>query len=188
MASSKAAERYAKSLYQLSTEKGLVEVVLNDILLFKKILLENRNLAQVLLSPIIHGSKKQAILDAVFAQNLNELTKAFFRLIVSKGREKQLAEIASAFISEDKKQKGIKDCSLVSASVLTPELRATLLAKAEGMAQGKVSVQEKIDPSIIGGYILTVNDLQFDESVKTKLTKLKDQLIDNSYIPKIDLI
>jgi F-type H+-transporting ATPase subunit delta len=188
MASSKAAERYAKSLYQLSAEKELVETVLKDIIFFKSTLTENRNLANVLLSPIIHGTKKQAILDAVFSKNLNDLTKTFFRLIVSKGREKELDQIASAFIQEDKKQKGIKDCSLVSASVLTADLRASLLVKAEQMANGKVAVTEKIDPSIIGGYILTVNDLQFDESVKTKLTKLRDQLIDTSYIPKIDLI
>ena len=56
------------------------------------------------------------------------------------------------------------------------------------MAGGKIEVTVKIDPSLIGGYILTVGDLQFDESVKTKLSKIGSQLLDHSYIPKIDLI
>jgi F-type H+-transporting ATPase subunit delta len=56
------------------------------------------------------------------------------------------------------------------------------------MSGGKVSITEKVDPSLIGGYVLTVNDIQFDESVQTKLTKLREQLLDTSYIPKIDLI
>jgi F-type H+-transporting ATPase subunit delta len=71
---------------------------------------------------------------------------------------------------------------------LTTELLASLTQKGEKMAGGKIEVTVKIDPSLIGGYILTVGDLQFDESVKTKLSKIGSQLLDHSYIPKIDLI
>jgi len=84
--------------------------------------------------------------------------------------------------------KGIKEGKLVSAAPLTDSLRTSLIAKAEQMAGGKVSITEKVDPSLIGGYVLTVSDVQFDESVQTKLTKLREQLLDTSYIPKIDLI
>jgi F-type H+-transporting ATPase subunit delta len=184
----KASERYAKSLYQLAREKGLNERVLADILLFKATVKESPELASVISSPIIAGSKKQVILDGIFGKHFSELTVLFFKLIVSKGREKELVHIAEAFIMEDKKQKGIKEAVLISATPLTDELRANLLARAEGMAGGKVNLEEKIDASLIGGFVLKVSDLQLDESVKTKLSKLRDQLVDTSYIPKIDLI
>lgn len=184
----KASERYAKSLYQLAREKGQNERVLADILLFQATVKQSRELASMVASPIIAGSKKQAILDEIFGKQFSELTSLFFKLIVSKGREKQLIHIAEAFIAEDKKQKGIKEAILVSATPLSDELRATLLARAEDMAGGKVNLEEKIDASLIGGFVLKVSDLQLDESVKTKLSKLREQLVDTSYIPKIDLI
>jgi len=188
MASSKAAERYAKSLYQLAKENGTVEPVLADIKLYQATVTANRNLQSVISSPIISSSKKQAILDALFTPHFQKTTSLFFKLVVSKGREKELTEIANAFLHEDKKQKGIKEGKLISAVPLTEDLRKTLLAKAESIAGGKVSIVEKVNPAIIGGYILSVEDLQFDESVQTKLTKLRDQLLDHSYVPKIDLI
>lgn len=188
MANSKAADRYAKSLYQLAKENGTVEAVLADIQYYQSVVSDNRELQSVISSPIIPGTKKQAILDAIFTSRFQKTTSLFFKLVVSKGREKELTEIASAFIHEDKRQKGIKEGKLVSASPLTDALRTSLIAQAEKMAGGKVSITEKVDPSLIGGYVLTVNDVQFDESVQTKLTKLREQLLDTSYIPKIDLI
>jgi len=188
MSNQKVSERYAKSLYSLAKEKGTVAEVLEDIKTYQKTISENRNLETVINSPIIQTSKKQAILNQLFAPRFQPITTMFFKLILDKGRDFELGGIAKAFIAEDKIQKGIKDCLIVSAVALTPELKQSLVKKGEEIAGGKVDVVEKIDPSIIGGYILQVNDLQLDESVKTKLAKIGSQLIDHSYIPKIDLI
>jgi F-type H+-transporting ATPase subunit delta len=186
MTSSKVAVRYAKSLYSLSKEQGSVEAVLADMTSYFNTLKENKNLAAVINSPIIPSSKKQNILDGIFGKGFQKITQAFLKIIVSKGREKDLFEIAKAFIQEDKKQKGIQDCEIISAIPLSADLKSTLTAQAEKLAKGKVLVSEKVDPSLIGGYILRVNDLQWDASVKTNLTKIREQILDFSYVPKID--
>jgi F-type H+-transporting ATPase subunit delta len=188
MANFKAAERYARALYQMALEKGTVDLILADIQYFQRTLLENRSLANAIASPILSGSRKQSILVAVFGSSFQELTSLFFKLIVSKGRERELPSIATAFIQEDKLRKGIKDAKLVSAGHLSEDLRNALALKARMMAGGDIILEEKIDPSLIGGFVLSVQGLQLDESVKTKLTKLREQLVDTSYIPKIDLI
>jgi F-type H+-transporting ATPase subunit delta len=188
MANFKAAERYARALYQMAVEKGTVPQTLADIQYFQKTILENRNLANAIASPILSGSKKQSILDAIFGAAFQDLTNAFFKLIVSKGRERELPSIVTAFIQEDKLRKGIKDGKLVSAGPLPDDLRQSLAQQARKMAGGEVVLEETVDPSLIGGFVLSVQGLQLDESVKTKLTKLREQLVDTSYIPKIDLI
>jgi F-type H+-transporting ATPase subunit delta len=188
MSNHKVSERYAKSLYSLAKEKGNVAEVLEDIKTYQKTIADNHNLATVINSPIINTSKKQAILNQLFAPRFQPITSMFFKLILEKGRDFELGGIAKSFIEEDKKQKGIKDCLIATAAPLTTELLASLTQKGEQMAGGKIEVSVKIDPSLIGGYILTVGDLQYDESVKTKLSKIGSQLIDHSYIPKIDLI
>jgi F-type H+-transporting ATPase subunit delta len=186
MSNSKVAARYAKSLYSLAKEQGSVEAVLLDMAYYHKVLKENKNLALAINSPIISGQKKQNILEGVFGKDFQKLTSTFIKLVVSKGREKDLFEIAKAFIQEDKRQKGIKDCQIISAVPLSPELRISLTQQAEKIAQGKVEIEEKVDPGLIGGYILRVNDLQWDASVKTNLTKIREQILDFSYVPKIE--
>ncbi len=188
MSNHKVSERYAKSLYSLAKENGNVAAVLEDIKSYQKTIAENQNLATVINSPIINTTKKQAIISQLFASRFQPITSMFFKLILEKGRDFELNGIAKSFVEEDKKQKGIKDCLISTAAPLTPELLATLTERGEKMAGSKIEVTVKIEPSLIGGYVLTVGDLQFDESVKTKLSKIGSQLIDHSYVPKIDLI
>lgn len=188
MATSKAAERYAKALYQIAASQGSQESVLEDMQTYRNALRNSRELLVVMNSPVIPSSRKKSVVDALFIKNFQPVTAGFFQLVLKKGREKDLGSIADAYIREDKKIKGIRDGKLISASPLSAELRSELHAKAERIAGGKVLLEEKIDASLIGGFILSIGDLQLDESLKSKLSKLHNTLVDTSYIPKIDLI
>ena len=105
MSNHKVSERYAKSLYSLAKEKGNVAEVLADIKTYQKTIADNHNLATVINSPIINTSKKQAILNQLFAPRFQPITSMFFKLILEKGRDFELGGIAKSFIEEDKKQK-----------------------------------------------------------------------------------
>lgn len=188
MAHSKAADRYAKSLYQIAGSEGNQELVLQDIQQYRNALKTNKDLKSVMVSPVIPSSKKKAIIDAIFRPHFQKITSLFFDLVIRKGREKDLGAIADAYIKEDKRVKGIKDGKLITATPITEELRKELISRAEKLAGSKVSMEEKIDPSLIGGFVLSVGDIQLDESIKTKLARLQHNLVDTSYIPKIDLI
>jgi F-type H+-transporting ATPase subunit delta len=188
MAHSKASDRYAKSLYQIAGSEGKQELVLEDIQQYRTALKSNPDLRAVMSSPVIPSSKKKAIIDSIFRPHFQQITALFFDLVIRKGREKNLGEIADAYIREDKRVKGIKDGKLISATALTAELRQELQARAEKLAGCKVVLEEKVDSSLLGGFILSVGDLQLDESIKNKLARLHHTLVDTSYIPKIDLI
>lgn len=188
MATTKAAERYAKSLYQIATAQGSQEKVLADMESYRNALRTSRDLSVVMSSPVIPSSRKKAVVDALFRKGFEPITSQFFDLVIKKGREKDLAAIADAFVREDKKIKGIRDGKLVSASPLTDDIRKEIHLRAEKLAGARVLLEVKVDPSLIGGFILSIGDLQLDESVKSKLNKLNHALVDTSYIPKIDLI
>jgi F-type H+-transporting ATPase subunit delta len=188
MASSKSAERYAKSLYQIAASQGTQEKVLEDMHTYRNALKSSRDLQVLMESPIIPSSRKKSIADALFRKHFQAITGQFFDLVLRKGREKELGAIADAYIREDKKVKGIRDGKLISASPLTDDMRKTLHQRAEKLAGCAVSLEEKVDASLIGGFILTIGDMQLDESIKSKLNKLHNTLVDHSYTPKIDLI
>lgn len=187
MVHAKVSTRYARSLYGLAKEQGSVDLVLADMMLFSNTLASHKGLAKMVSSPVIPGPKKKAVLDKLFKPHFQKITAAFFDLVLAKGREKDLPGISNAFLHEDKLQKGISEGKLVTAVAIPDEIRKSLWAKAEEIAGGKVFLEEKVNPELIGGFLLQVNDLQLDATVSSKLTKIRDKVIDHSYIPKIHI-
>src|SRR4051812_20691363 len=95
------ATRYAKSLLDLAVEKNSLEAVLKDMQLLKSICSRSNEFAVMLRSPVISGDKKQAVINEVLkGRDVSQLTDAFVKLLVSKGREQSLLEIADAFIAQ----------------------------------------------------------------------------------------
>ena len=170
------ASRYAKSLIDLANEQNVLEAVHQDMLLFQKVADDNRGLMLALKSPVVRHEKKLAILTAIFKANVNPVSFAIFEIITRKNREAILDAIADEFIIAYQEFKGIQKATITTTTPLTDELRAQfkdIVAKSTGKT---VVLEEKIDPTLIGGYLLRVNDRQFDASIKSNLNKLKLEL------------
>jgi F-type H+-transporting ATPase subunit delta len=185
MHESRVARPYAKSLLELAEEKGKLEEVNNDMSLFVDVAKANSQFQAMLKNPIISNDKKQAVLNTIFKGRVNDMTLAMFRIISRKNREAFLFEIAKEFKDQYKTFRGISTAEVTTTYPLSQDQKATfisMVAKTEGK---KIELQEKIDESIIGGFILKVGDLQVDESIKTKLYRLKSKFKDNPYISKL---
>jgi F-type H+-transporting ATPase subunit delta len=109
------AERYAKSLVGLATERQQLEDVYKDIQYLLAICKSNRDFVTILRSPVIHGDKKIKVLNAVAGDRFNKITSGFNTLLIKKGRESNLPEIAHAFISQYKAHKKIHTVRLTTA-------------------------------------------------------------------------
>lgn len=186
MSVTKIASRYAKSLIDLAKEEGKLETVIGDIKGFNEAM-SNRDLYLLVKSPIVKADKKQSIFKAIFDGKVDKMTSAFFDIIIRKGREQYLPEIADAVITQHKILQGITEATITTA---TPITEAQLLSIKEqlssiGVAQGKVELTTKIDPSIVGGFILESGDKLYDASIMSKLAGLKKEILDNSYIKSL---
>src|SRR5687768_7285284 len=107
MIDSRAASRYVKSLLGLAIEQKAIENVHNDMMLFAKVVAENKNFALMLQSPVIPHDKKSEILSKIFKGKVHSLTMAFFDIITRKNREPLLAAIAKEFHNVYNEYKGI---------------------------------------------------------------------------------
>ena len=176
MSENKAASRYAKSLIDLSTERNALEEIKNDMVLLEQVIDQNSELEAILKNPIVPLDKKAGILENLFGPKVNELTKAFFKLLVSKGRSAILFDVSKAFISQYNALKGIVTAHVTTATELTAESRAEIVAivKKEKGAN-EVVIKEKVSDKLIGGFILKVGDRQFDASIASSLNKLKKE-------------
>jgi len=183
MADSRVASRYVKSLLGLAEEQGALELVNADMQLFASVCASNKDFTRMLKSPVIRHDKKLAILEAIFEGKVNKLTMAIISMLTRKNREPLLPAIAVEFHNAYNVNKGIQKASVSTTFALDAKMKAEieeLVKKISGKTA--IELQEKINPDLIGGFVLHVGDKQIDASIKSKLKALKTKFSENPYI------
>lgn len=180
------AGRYAKSLVDLAIERNQLEAIYNDMLYLQAICKSSREFVTLLKSPVVTADKKDAILKAVTGGKVSEITMAFNKLLVNKGREAGLPEIINAFIEQYKKHKGIHTVKLTTATPVSEELKQQIIGKIqEQTAMQNVDLQTAVKEELIGGFVLELGDTLVDGSIAYDLNKIKSQFMNNDFIYKI---
>ena len=177
MSVSRIAGRYAKSLLDLAQEQGKLDTILGDVQSFKEAT-TNRDLLLMLKSPIINTDKKRSVVSAIFGDRLDQLTNAFIDIIMRQGREEYLPEICDEFVNQYRGLKNITSAKVTSAVALNDATLTKIKNKIMSeMANGasEVEVVTKVDPSLIGGFVIEVGDKLYDASVAHKLGKLRKE-------------
>jgi F-type H+-transporting ATPase subunit delta len=176
MRNHRAATRYAKSLLQLAQESSVLDQVRDDMQLFLKVFAENRLFSVLLRNPVILHSKKRAVLQALFKDKMDRLTLVAFDLITKKNRENILHEIAGEFLVQYNILQGIQKAVVTTTYPLADDETAEFNKVVRGITGLKPEIELKVDEDIIGGFVLDIGDRQLDESVKSKLNKIKREL------------
>ena len=170
------ATRYAKSLLDLSVEKGQLEAVYTDMVQVKSVCDSSKEFITFLNSPIIKADKKIATMKAVFDGKFNAITSGFLTIVASKRRESVIPEMASSFIEQYRSHKNILTAVVTSANGLDAATKQKALDLVKSQLSGEVELVEKIDANIIGGFILKIGDKQLDKSVARQLSNMKKEL------------
>lgn len=180
------AGRYAKSLIDLSIEKGQLEAVYADMKYLQELCKLSREFVTLMRSPIVRNDQKNAILLALTKGKISETTAAFNNLLVRKGREGDLPEIAVAFVEQYNSMKGIHVVKLSTATELTVELKAAIEAKIT-KAQGfpTIELESSVDEKLIGGFVLEFDNKLVDASILNDLKEIKQQFLQNHFVEKI---
>ena len=169
------ASRYAKALIDLAGEQKSVEEVKKDMELFHHTLRVNPELKAVLANPIVSHSKKIKILDEVFSKKVSKVSMAFFKLMINKSRGEVLYATSSEYINMYDVKNNIVHAHVVSAVELSAANKKTMIADIESATGGTVKLNANVDPSLIGGFVLTVGDRQVDTSIANDLKKIKKE-------------
>ncbi len=177
------AARYAKSLIDLSIERGQLEQVYLDNLYLKGIMKGSQVLIDFLNNPAINSEKKLKVVQALRSGQTSEITQQFNDLLIRKGRENYLPEIADAFIEQYKEYKGIVTIILTTAVPINDDVKSVFINKLK--REGNLKEVELIclvNENIIGGFILEGRGRRIDASIAYDLTKVKNRFLTNEYI------
>lgn len=177
MSVTRIAHRYAQALLDLSTEQNSVDKVNADMVQLSNVCKESKDFKSLLSSPIVDSEKKDVIFKAIFESKMEKVSVEFMALILNHSRENLMEEIAEGFIKLYKKSKNILDVTVISATPLDDKTRETIVAKVKASFNGTIDLIEKVDASLIGGFIVRIDDQQIDASIASQLSNLKNVLL-----------
>ena len=169
---SRAAIRYAKAILETAVSSGKSNQVNEDMKSIITAVDSSIELKDFLASPIITSDVKMKALSEVFA-SVQADTKSLFRLLQENKRFEILAAIATQYNAQFDEMNGVEIAKVTTAFPITADLEAKILEKAATISTKKLTIQNTIDSSIIGGFILRIGDKQFNASVSNRLQELK---------------
>jgi len=177
MDQSKINVRYAKAFFTLAKEKGLTIELRKDAGLITSVCTTSSDFILMLESPVVKTSQKIEALKRIFEGKVNALSLNFLLLITENKRENYLQGIFRNLEDLYRREEGIKSAILTSAQPLNETLVLQIQKVLETEFNAKVELSQKVDSKLIGGFVLRVDDKQYDSSLSTQLKKIKEQLL-----------
>ena len=171
--SSGLAARYAQAIFELATEQGEMDQVAGDLDRLDQAVAATPQLARLIASPVVTREQQASAMEAVAGKlELCETTKKFLGLLALKRRLFALSSIVASFRARLAAERGQVQAEVVSAKKLDKkQLKAVQDAVTKHTGK-KVQLDARVDPSLLGGLVVTVGSLQVDASVKRKLQQL----------------
>jgi F-type H+-transporting ATPase subunit delta len=166
--------RYATALLELAEEKHAIDAVAGDLVALGNMIADSTDLQKLIYSPLMQRADQARAIDAVAqAAGFGELTQRFVGLVASNRRLFALPAIIKSFRKMLADKRGEVAAEVTAAHALTDAQKAAVSEAIRRVVGGKVSIDMKVDPSLLGGLIVRVGSRMIDGSVKTKLQRLQ---------------
>ncbi|HPT31308.1 MAG TPA: ATP synthase F1 subunit delta [Prolixibacteraceae bacterium] len=169
--------RYAKALFSTGKEKGQIMTLHKDISGIYSLCSTSEEFNSLLDNPVISNARKKQIFLEIFKDKVSELTLHFVLLITENNREMELAGICRDFIDMVRNDQGILPATVTTAEPLSLSTLESIRKSLETETGKSIELTEKVNPEIIGGLILRIEDQQYDGSIATQLEKIRAAML-----------
>ena len=159
---------------ELSVEKKCMDNIHEEIVSIKSMLDRSKDFNKIIKSPVLSRDLQKVLVISILKKaSISKLLINFFSVVCLNRRSYLIGRICDRFIEMYVSSKGILTAELSSATELS-EVDLSLVKKhIQESAGSKVNLITKLDPSILGGYILKIGSLMLDGSIRSKLQGLK---------------
>jgi F-type H+-transporting ATPase subunit delta len=164
---------YAKALFESANEAKIGQEVKNDVLAILNVCKQSEEFNLLIKDPTINSIKKNELIDRLFNTKINDLTLNFIKLLSNKRRIGQLENIFQGFLDHYNKFNNIVALNITTAVSISDDMMNQIASKI--IKDVHVETKNIVNPSIIGGFIAEFDQKMLDESIATKLNKLKQK-------------
>lgn len=170
------ASRYALALLRTAKARGELETVKADLQSIAGLFREEPDLRRFLENPGIGDDQKHALVDATLKGRLSFTCFDFIHLLLDRYRIDHAEMIMEAFTTAYEEDQGIQKIRITTASPMDEDLRRSLIEQLKLLSPKRVLLDHHVDPQILGGMKIQLNDQIFDGSLSKKLNDLRDAL------------
>jgi F-type H+-transporting ATPase subunit delta len=172
----KVSMRYAKALFPIAKTEGKSEKVLDDLTNIVNLINTSSDLRLLIYSPVITLSKKQKIFEVIFKGKIATLTYNFIMLLIDKGRENLIKGICRCYNILFNQSNGRIACQIISARELTDSAKSRIIKFIEQHTKLKAIPEYSLDPALLGGMKIKIDNWVYDSTIQNKLNILKREL------------
>jgi F-type H+-transporting ATPase subunit delta len=171
------AGRYASALFGLARDERQIDAVSRSLGLLAQALVDSRDFAELVLSPLIDRDQAGKAFAAVGRQlSLDPVTTNFLGVLARNGRKNQLQSVIRAFRRLAAEHRGETTADVVTAHPLNDDQLSALKAQLRARAGRDVAIETRIDPEILGGIVIKMGSQMIDASIRTKLNRLAEAM------------
>lgn len=172
--------RYANALYQFALQKNKEDRVYEQMKLLVKSFSVFDQLRSVLDNPVLDNSRKKAIIVLAIGNDIEAVLDKFIDLVLVNHRENSLQTMALKYIDIYRENKQIFSGKLTTAIEIDGAIEQHLVAVIEKQTNGTLELEKKVNPDILGGFMIEVDNLRWDATLKNELRSIKNKLIESS--------
>lgn len=168
------AGRYAVALFDLADADKAHDKVAADLTGLKELIAQSADLRRLILSPAMRRSDQERAMAEILARaGVSDLTRRFVLVVARNRRLFVLPQMIDAFQAELARRRGEIAAEVTAPKTLSARQLAALDQTLQKVMGGKVRVDLKIDPSLLGGLVVKIGSRMVDSSLRTKLMKLE---------------
>lgn len=171
------ADRYAEAILMLAEEKGCLDYVKNDLATVSSTIIESKEFKNFLEHPLIKVKDKKDLIETAFTGKISPLVLNLIKILLDRRRMNIFLAVKNSFTKLFNKKFNIISAEITSAIPLDQEIVDIIKGKLSQIVSKEVIISQKVDPAIIGGVIVRLEDNIIDGSVRGKLDKIQKLIV-----------
>ncbi len=174
------ARRYATAMLKFAQERNAAAIVYRKMKLLEQNYITHPDLHKALLSPVLSAKDKELLLSTAVNIKPDGAYIGGIRLLIRNHREMYARPICLMYQKLYREAYHIDEVRITTATEVNKEVIARIRKVAETRSSNRMEVMHVIDPSIIGGFILKINSVEMDASIRKELKELRMQFDENA--------
>lgn len=170
-----AAKRYAQAAFEIAREQGTLEEWEQDLQILSDAL-QDPAVSEFFESPAVPIEAKQQAIEKVLPGESQRYVRNLALLLLERGRLAQLPQVYQVFHDLVLEARGIAVADVTTAVPLSEAEEEQVRTQLAQMIGKTVEMRPHVDPEIIGGLVVRVDDTLIDGSVRTQLAELRQRM------------
>jgi len=185
MSQSTVGVRYAKALFLYASDKNSLKDVYSDMNSLLDLYNQSSEFKEFIKNPVIGASQKIVIANNLFEKTIHPDTLKFLTLLFENRREDSIVDIIISFQEMFRDHFQIKKATLITSTTISDKTKSDFLNTLKSKYAAEIELESFTDESIIGGFILQMDDMQYDASIAKGLKNIKNELLKTTISNKL---